>query len=177
MARLFALAALLLLALAAREAIAARPMITDDARVVDPKACQVESWVRRNRESTEAWALPACNPTGHFELTFGGARTWEHGESAFTDQQIQAKTVLRPLETDGWGLALAVGTVRHPKRETANGWPGDAYFYVPVSIAFNNDASATACAGGIPSLTNRCSISVRHTPICSARALDSTPAP
>ena len=140
MARLFAPAALLLLALAAREAIAARPMITDDARVVDPTACQVESWVRRNRESTEAWALPACNPTGHFELTFGGARTWEHGESAFTDQQIQAKTVLRPLETDGWGLALAVGTVRHPKRETANGWPGDAYFYVPVSIAFNNDA-------------------------------------
>jgi hypothetical protein len=139
MPRAFALAALLLVDLAAGIAMAARPMITDDARVVDPKACQVESWVRRNVDSTEFWALPACNPTGHFEFTLGGARTWEHGESAFTDLQIQAKTVVRPLETDGWGVAFAAGTVKHPRRETANGWPGDAYFYVPVSIAFNND--------------------------------------
>ncbi len=131
---------MLLVAVGTGEAIAARPMVTDDARVVDPKACQVESWVRRNRESTEMWALPACNPTGHFELTFGGARVRQNGEHAFTDHQVQAKTVLRPLETDGWGLGLAVGTVRHLKRESANGWPGDAYFYVPVSIAFDNDA-------------------------------------
>src|SRR4051812_39609525 len=80
-----------------RSASSARPMITDDARVVDPKACQVETWVRRNRESTELWALPACNPTGHFEVSFGGGRTWERGEDAFTDQQVQLKTVVRPL--------------------------------------------------------------------------------
>ena len=115
-------------------------MYTDDARVVDPKACQVESWVRRNVHSTEAWALPACNPTGHFELTFGGVRVWEHGENAFAQQLVQAKTILRPLEPDGWGLALAVGTTRSLHRERANGWPGDAYFYVPFSVSFANDA-------------------------------------
>ncbi|MCX7627950.1 MAG: hypothetical protein N2Z69_05995, partial [Methylophilaceae bacterium] len=27
---------------------AARPMITDDARIVDAKACQLESWVKKN---------------------------------------------------------------------------------------------------------------------------------
>ncbi len=43
---------------------AARPMYTDDARIVDPKSCQVESWIRFNRDSTEYWALPACNPLG-----------------------------------------------------------------------------------------------------------------
>ena len=133
------IAAAFALSLPMLDAWAARPMITDDARVVDPKACQVESWVRRNRESTEMWALPACNPTGHFEFTFGGARTEEHGKSAFTDQIVQVKTILRPLETDGWGAGLAVGTARHLKRASANGWPGDAYFYVPVSIAFNQD--------------------------------------
>ena len=137
MARILALVFLILVA---AEAGAARPMITDDARTVDPKACQIESWIRRNRESTEMWALPACNPTGHFELTFGGARVVEHGESAFTDQVVQVKTILRPLETDSWGLGLAVGTVRHPKRESASGWPGDAYFYVPLSVAYANDA-------------------------------------
>ena len=30
---------------------AARPLITDDARLVDAKACQVESWVRTNKDS------------------------------------------------------------------------------------------------------------------------------
>jgi len=114
-------------------------MITDDARIVDPKACQVESWVRRNRDSTEFWALPACNPTGGVELTFGGSIVREMGESRFTDHQVQAKTVLRALEPDNWGVGFAAGTVRHLRRDTARGWPGDAYFYVPVSVAFSGD--------------------------------------
>jgi len=50
------------------------------------------------------------------------------------------KTILKPLETNGWGVGLAVGTDRHLQRESANGWPGDAYFYVPVSIALADDA-------------------------------------
>ncbi len=133
------LAASLAWALAAGSAHGARPMITDDARIVDSKACQVESWVKRNRDSTEFWALPACNPTGNLELTFGGALTRENGEDEFTDHQVQAKTIFRPLETNGWGAGLAVGTVRHPHREVANGWPGDAYFYVPVSISYADD--------------------------------------
>jgi hypothetical protein len=40
---------------------AARPMLTDDARIVDPKSCQLESWVRDSKHVTEYWALPACN--------------------------------------------------------------------------------------------------------------------
>jgi hypothetical protein len=115
-------------------ALAARPMITDDARIVDAHACQLESWLRRRTDATEAWALPACNPTGNLELTFGGARTFEEGRGRFTDQVMQVKTILRPLEQDGWGLALTLGTTRHPAREAANGWPGDPYFNVPVSM-------------------------------------------
>src|SRR5690349_17123527 len=73
-------------------AFAARPLITDDARIVDAKACQVETWVRHNTDSTEYWALPACNPTGNVELTVGGALTRELGETHTTDVQAQAKT-------------------------------------------------------------------------------------
>lgn len=137
-------AAAFLLALAATSFVcapagAARPMVTDDARIVDGKSCQVESWVRRNRDSTELWALPACNPTGNVELTFGGARTRENGESAFTDQVIQAKTIFQALEERDWAYGLAVGTFRHPHRPSARGWPGDAYLYVPVSIKAGGD--------------------------------------
>jgi hypothetical protein len=122
------------------DAHAARPMITDDARIVDPKACQVETWVKRNRDSTEFWALPACNPTGDAEITIGGGRVREEGESHLTDAIVQAKTILRPLETNGWGVGLAVGMDRHPQRPEADSWPGDTYFYVPLSASFYDDA-------------------------------------
>ena len=42
-------AALLGVACALPNAHGARPMVTDDARIVDPKACQVETWVRADR--------------------------------------------------------------------------------------------------------------------------------
>ena len=129
---------------------AARPMITDDARIVDPKSCQVESWIKFNRDSTEYWALPACNPLGWFEFTFGGARTQEKGESSFfTDNVVQAKTIFKPLETNGWGWGLAAGTDRHLHRDTANGWPGDAYAYVPVSISYLDDQVVMHVNGGV----------------------------
>lgn len=119
---------------------AARPMITDDARIVDAKACQVESWVRSNRESREFWALPACNPTGDAELTFGGARTRFEGDgSAATDIQMQAKMLLRPLETNGWGIGIAVGAVRHPNVDGGDHFPGDVYSYLPASFSFADD--------------------------------------
>ena len=54
------------------QAHAARPMLTDDARIVDPKACQLESWVRDSKHTTEYWALPACNVGENTEITIGG---------------------------------------------------------------------------------------------------------
>lgn len=128
-----------LVLLASSLAHAARPMITDDARIVDAKACQVESWTRFNRDSTEFWAMPACNPTGNLELTFGGARTRADGTSRFTDNIAQAKTIFRALEPEGWGIGLAVGMVRKLQRDDARGWPGDPYFYFPMSISMPGD--------------------------------------
>src|SRR5438128_843989 len=87
---------------------AARPMITDDARIVDAQACQLESWVRRNEHSTEYWAIPACNPTGNLELALSGARTNEAGETHTSDALVQAKTLFRPLKTNDWGVGAVV---------------------------------------------------------------------
>ena len=52
-------------------AYAARPFVTDDARIVDH--CQVETFYKeqRNYSGSEFWFLPACNPFG-FEITIGG---------------------------------------------------------------------------------------------------------
>ncbi len=116
---------------------AARPMNTDDARIVDAKACQLETWVRKNRDSTEFWALPACNPTGEFELTVGGTRTTDKTQDHSAALQMQLKTLFKPLEPNGWGVGLALGTFRN------NGPVGgyEPYLYVPMSWSLRQDDS------------------------------------
>jgi hypothetical protein len=127
--------ALVLAALPAAGAHAARPMVTDDARIVDPKACQLESWVRSFRNGAdERWALPGCNPFGGFELTLGGARLHPAGEPARSVFQGQVKTLLRPLATDDWGWGIAFGTLNTLPRASTDG-RNHPYFYVPVSVS------------------------------------------
>jgi hypothetical protein len=116
---------------------AARPMITDDARVVDAKACQLESWVKNNRGSTEYWALPACNFTGNLELTLGGTQTRESGHAQTTQGVIQGKTLFKPLETNGWGIGLVAGTASQLRAHTDQ---RDGYAYVPASVSLGDDA-------------------------------------
>jgi hypothetical protein len=118
---------------------AARPMITDDARIVDARACQLETWGRRNGESTEYWALPACNPWGPAEIAFGGALTNAEGHTRFSDVTLQAKSLLKPYEPGTWGVGLAVGAIRHLQGDASRRWPGDLYAYVPFSIAAGSD--------------------------------------
>ena len=127
--------ALLSAALAVNAAHAARPMITDDARIVDAKACQPGRRVTKNLDSTEIRALPACNFTGNLELTFGGAITREDSRTQTTDVVMQGETLCKAMETNGWGIGLVAGTVRHPLADTR-----DWYAYVPTSFSFRNDA-------------------------------------
>lgn len=137
--RFGAVLTLLLPAIAAVPAFAARPMITDDARTVDAKACQVETWVKKNRDSTEYWALPACNFTGNLELTLGGALGRDDAGTRTTDVVLQGKTLFRTLEPNGWSVGLAFGNVRHPAIRTNANLIGDLYAYVPASFSFRDD--------------------------------------
>ena len=103
----------ILAACAAHPAFAARPFVTDDARTVDEGGCQVETFVKkqRNVNEQEFWFLPACNPFG-VELTAG--YSWVNasvpGDSQFS--VFQAKTLLKALQTNGSGYALTVGAFR-----------------------------------------------------------------
>jgi len=107
--RLF-IAVLLLVASAGRVAHAARPFVTDDARVVEEGGCQLESFVKRQAryEETEFWAVPACNPWG-VELSAGhiNVDSSRNGDSSTT--LLQAKTLLKPLVTNGSGYAFSMG--------------------------------------------------------------------
>jgi len=115
-------------------AMAARPFVTDDARLTQAGSCQIESWSRIYRSTTEFWALPACNPTGGFELTFGAGRAFYNG-FATNDYIIQGKTLFRALEAGGFGWGIAAGKIAHPAINPGPNLFGNHYFYIPFSVA------------------------------------------
>ena len=120
-------------------AYAARPMITDDARLVDPKSCELETWVQENKGSTEYWAAPACNFTGNLELSVSEAIGKDNNNTEITDIVYQAKTLIKELKTNGWGVGVAFGNERHPQINAESNMIGNLYAYVPASFSFLDD--------------------------------------
>jgi hypothetical protein len=110
-------------------------MTTDDARLTDAGACQVESWVHIHGSQRELWALPACNPGGNFELTLGGALSYHGTHQERGAQVIQGKTLFKPLTTNGYGIGIAAGYATQP----GSAHSGHPYFYVPVSFSLADD--------------------------------------
>ena len=105
---------------------AARPFVTDDARTVDPDHCQVETFYKEQRaySGSEFWLLPACNRF-NVEWTLGGNRI--EGERNLI---VQGKKLLKPLETNGYGLAFSAGS-----------FGGDAFVNGIGSVSFLDDRS------------------------------------
>lgn len=104
-------ALLLAAALAAPAAMAGRPLATDDAAIVEPGACQLESWLERQPSERRFWLNPACNPFGRIELSFGGARVRTDAAGATASTTVtawQLKPLLREVDDDTPGFALAL---------------------------------------------------------------------
>jgi hypothetical protein len=118
---------------------AARPMITDDARITDAHACQIETWTKATRAGREYWAFPACNPTGNFEFTLGGNSLPDGTGGHVGDYLLQGKTLFRPLETNGYAWGLAAGIIRHGDPMVGQGRTSATYFYLPISASFMDD--------------------------------------
>lgn len=119
--RCLAAAALLALPLAA---LAARPFITDDARVVDEGHCQIEAFTKSQYAyaGSEAWFLPACNPFGA-ELTLGRNRIEDEYNTI-----VQAKFLFKALQPNRAGYALSVGS-----------FGGEPYFNAIASRSLHDD--------------------------------------
>ncbi|KKO45405.1 hypothetical protein WG68_10135 [Arsukibacterium ikkense] len=80
------------------QAHAGRPMLTDDATIVEQ--CQLESWAQRERTGTRFWAVPACQLLG-VEWALGVAKT-PAGEPQ--QYEFSAKTELKTLQTNSYGI-------------------------------------------------------------------------
>jgi len=132
----------LLLSLAPIPANAARPFVTDDARIVDAGGCQIETFVKeqRNFGEREAWFLPGCNPGGNLELTFGGLNIRNDAEGRASALIAQGKTIFKPLQTDGYGIAASLGAARQRPfaADAASHW--SPYVNLISSISLRSDA-------------------------------------
>jgi hypothetical protein len=64
------------------------------------------------------------------------------------DYIFQAKTLIRPLETNGYGFRIAAGTVRHPAVSPGPNLFGNSYIYVPYSASFADDQFVVHVNGG-----------------------------
>jgi hypothetical protein len=131
--------ALLALLLFNQPVFAARPFVTDDARVVDAGGCQIESFVKQQRtRESEFWFIPACNPWGFAEFTAGSIHMAD--APATTDTlQLQAKTLLRPLRTNDVGFAASVGGLRMAPAAPRARW--NPYFNLIASVSMRDDAA------------------------------------
>lgn len=121
---------------ACASAHATRPMVVDDAAITSQGNCQVESWTQRTSAQTEYWAVPACNVAGTWELAAGFGHISPDGPgNAFRSGVVQAKTVFRPLEKNGWGIGLTVANQFRP----GQGIAGDLSVLIPVSLSLLDD--------------------------------------
>ena len=127
------------------DALAARPFVTDDARIVDPRSCQIESFAKRQQRTREAesWFLPGCNPWSNMELTAGGFRVAPSPRGTETHGILQAKTLIKQVTTNSWGLGFAFGAERihrsSPQPDAAgDGWK--PYLNTVASYSIASDA-------------------------------------
>lgn len=120
---------------------AARPFVTDDARIVAPQACQLESWTQANAPGVEVWMLPACNPTGNLELTVGTGflPTSDEPRPRHSAVVVQAKTLLGKLFDGRVDTALAAGGIIDGSPSQNEQQVGNVYLYVPATTTFDND--------------------------------------
>jgi hypothetical protein len=85
----------------------------------------------------KVWALPACNPWGNLEFTFGGGRQ-EQRRNATRDYMFQFKTLFPP-----WRPMAGAGP-RRRQRAASGHQPGpnllgNTFVYVPISFSFADD--------------------------------------
>ena len=110
---------------------AGRPFFTDDAGLTNSGDCQLETWVQVNgNNDLDLWAVPACNPSGNFEIALGLDQLHSSNDRPIQQYVLQGKTLFRGLETNNWGLGFAFGITRTAKEAT-----GSEYAYVPLSLS------------------------------------------
>jgi predicted RNA binding protein YcfA (HicA-like mRNA interferase family) len=113
---------------------AGRPMSVDDASLVSPSSCQLETWYQKQADENQFWFVPACNVGKNLEMTVGLGSIDEH-ISRSHQLSVQAKTQIKALQPNHWGVGFSLGSevnLKHPDDQSWN-------INVPMSMSFFDD--------------------------------------
>lgn len=115
---------------------AGRPLVTDDATIVDPGLCQLEAWTVQRPGLDEYWAVPHCAAGRNWELAAGVGRLRSPTTgSAAGSGWLEAKTIFRRLSTNSWGVGLLL--VNH--FGGGRGPAGELWVVVPFTASLLDD--------------------------------------
>lgn len=123
---------------------AGRPLVADDASILGPGQCTLESWTDRHPGSPQYWAVPHCN-AGNWELMAGLGELRPTQPSPISSSLLIAgKTVQRPLAPNGW----AIGLVLADQIGSGTGLAGNLLVNVPLSFSLLDDKARLHLNGG-----------------------------
>ncbi len=128
-----------MLALSSPVAQAGAPLVTDDAAIIEAKSCQLESSIDAAHGARAYSLLPACNFTGHLELTLGLAGVNPDGEPSSHLYLIQAKTVFAQGDDGFWSVG-AVGGVLRDTGLVQDGASSRSYYAKALLSLYPSDA-------------------------------------
>jgi hypothetical protein len=147
--------------LSAVPALAVRPFITDDARVVGRHQAQMETWMRGDRHALQHWALTSFGPIAPLEVTIGAVHglTFQNGSRySIAGPLLQAKYLIRRPETNSWpGIAVSGGAFAPVGNGgfKVHGWDSFGYVAVTESLAEGDAVLIHGNAGVVNSHNGR----------------------
>lgn len=118
---------------------AGRPMVIDDADIVDTGTCQLEIWADRHKDSVEYWAMPACNIAGQWELSLGGA--WQDNRHQANGRafEVQAKMPIFKEVSEHFAIAIAAAYEhQYDNSKSSPTWS----LNIPLSLFLGSDKLA-----------------------------------
>lgn len=129
-------------------AFAGEPLATDDASVLPQGACQVESFVRYQRDVRYFAAVPACSPVDGLELSAGAAVCDAKDSGAHAYLTLQAKPMLYQAADGRWALATTFYAARDTGRPSGSTGFQDASVTL-IATWFASDTLRVHGNGGI----------------------------
>jgi hypothetical protein len=134
-ARLPPAAILWLVLVSLANSAAAQQFVTDDAGVVDFRACQLEAW----HGQSASWLLPACQPFRRMEVTAGLGFVAQGNQGRSSEYVFQTKVPLQEWRAGGLELAAVAGVGRGPLAQVTGRLVEDVYAYVPATLGLLTD--------------------------------------
>ncbi|RUO19105.1 hypothetical protein [Aliidiomarina haloalkalitolerans] len=128
-------------------ALASTNMVVDDATIVDPQSCEIESWFGDNGRDSLFYFAPVCQfGESGVELTFAYERWRPYQQASQNYLTTQVKTMLGSFDQQRGAVAVALGSTFALDSNYSKRVP-QYYVNVPLSYQLTPSTTVHANAG------------------------------